>query len=223
MNTSEIVTLFKFCTKQHINEFVKGNLYMNTLRHFAELETEQVANLRSDRYEGLGGLIQADGATFSLMDLGQFTPVAQVSGSIRWHPLEEIRANVFCMYTLYASTGPKYIDERNLQFGDTFAALTDVDKFLDRVTAASQSLPHHLKHRLVEYVNEKEYEGPMGIFRKTSPFAYQNEFRIALYPGFNQPYVLMVGDLSDIVITDSTVRVNQLIRFGPHSSDEENQ
>jgi hypothetical protein len=53
------------------------------------------------------------------------------------------------------------------------------------------------------------------IFRKSSSFAYQSEFRMALVPGTGVVWKLPVGDLSDIVMVGSLPDLNRLVRIGP--------
>jgi hypothetical protein len=65
---------------------------------------------------------------------------------------------------------------------------------------------------MVEYVDDREYHGKMGIFKKSSYFAYQSEFRIALKPGTGSPYCLQVGDLADISCTGPLATLNECIR-----------
>jgi len=52
----------------------------------------------------------------------------------------------------------------------------------------------------------------MGIFRKSSNFAYQSELRIALKPRTGAPYRLQVGDLTDITFTGPLSALNQLLK-----------
>src|SRR5260370_28697547 len=101
----------------------------------------------------------------------------------------------------------------NLKFGDTFAVLKDGDEFLRRVKAAALRSGHELKHQLVEYVDNTNYSGPLGIFRKSSCFRYQSEFRIALFPGTGEPYRFNIGDISDIVIVGPLDELNRRSRI----------
>jgi hypothetical protein len=105
------------------------------------------------------------------------------------------------------------IDPRNTKFGDTFVVLINGDEFLRRVHVAAQKTGFALKYGLVQYVDSKVYNGPMGIFRKFSAFSYQSRFRIALVPGTGNPYCLRVGDLSDITLTGNLAEINKRIRF----------
>ena len=199
MQADRISALLKFASKEHVDDFVKGNLYMNTLGYFAHMEAEQQADLRRDSFEGVGALRQADGAILSMEVDGEFQPVLRIKGAIKWWPPAGIQANVFCMHALLSSSEPELIDERNFHFGDTFAVVRDGDEFLRRLKVAGEHLG--MGWQLVEYVDEQKHNGAMGVFRKRSVFSYQSEFRIALKPGLGKPLTVKVGDLSDIVST----------------------
>ena len=57
---------------------------------------------------------------------------------------------------------------------------------------------------MVEYVDRRSYTGPMGVFRKFSERAADQEFRVAILPGTGRPLSLRLGDLSDIAIMGMT-------------------
>jgi hypothetical protein len=52
--------------------------------------------------------------------------------------------------------------------------------------------------KFVEYYDVGEHSGDTGPFRKPSTFSYQQEFRIAVYPGSCKPIRLSIGSLVDI-------------------------
>jgi hypothetical protein len=213
LGTDRILGLFKFGTHAHINDFVRGTLYMNPLRYFAQLEADEHSDLRRDSFEGVGRLIQADGAILSVKVEGDYQPVGKIAGAMQWRPNEGIQANLFCMYALREPTHPQFIDPLNLRFGDTFAVFTNGDEFLERVRNAAMLAGHNLRHGLVEYIDEHQHHGEVGIFRKRLRFAYQSEFRLAIVPGVATPYCLHVGDLSDIAITGPLAQLNDLLRL----------
>lgn len=213
METDRILGLFKFGTRVHIDDFVRGTLYMNPLRYFAQLEADEHPDLRRDSFEGVGRLIQANGAMLSVQVDGDYQPVGQIAGAIQWRPNEGIQANLFCMYALRETTGPQFIDPFNFHFGDTFAVFTNGDEFLERVRNAATLAGYNLRHHLVEYIDERQHHGEVGIFRKRLRFAYQSEFRLAIVPGVAAPYRLQVGDLSDITITGPLDQLNDRLRL----------
>jgi hypothetical protein len=213
MGADRILGLLKFGTSAHIDDFVRGTLYMNPLHYFAQLEADEQLDLRGDSFEGIGRLIQADGAMLSIQVQGNYQPVARIAGAIQWRPTDGIKANLFCMYALREPTGPQFVDPLNFRFGDTFAVFTNGDEFLRRVREAAALAGHGLHCHLVEYIDEQQHQGEVGIFRKRLRFAYQSEFRLAIVPGVETPYRLHVGDLSDITITGPLAQLNDLLRL----------
>jgi hypothetical protein len=213
MDDDRVLGFFKFGSRHHIEQFVQGTLYMNTLDYFAKMEEKEAGDPRCDSFEGVGRTIPAKGAVLSVKISEEFQPVAHLTGAIKWRPTEGIKANVFCMYALRPPGSPVFVDERNFRFGDAFAVLIDGEEFLRRVRTAAESCGHKLIYRLVEYFDEETYTGPVGIFGKRSAFRYQSEFRIALVPGINEPYSFAVGDLSDIAQIGPLPELNQRLRF----------
>lgn len=195
MATDRVLGLFKFGQRANIEKFVGGCVYMNTLRHFVEVEKNAA---RQDSREGQSFWMQPGLVTLSMRIDGEYRPIPGLDGPIALSNPEDLNVNVFCMYALRASVAKNLIDPRNLTFGDTFAVLMDGTEFLRRVRVAAERAALTVEIRMVEYVSEREHQGEMGVFRKSSAFAYQSELRIALKPGKGEPYRLEVGDLSDI-------------------------
>jgi hypothetical protein len=213
MGTDRVLGLLKFGDSDHIDDLIRGKLYMNPLSYFERLEAEEHLDLRGDSFEGVGRLVQADGAILSIQVEGNFQPVMQIAGAIRWRPTGGFKANLFCMYALREPTGPQFVHPLNLRFGDTFAVFTNGEEFLRRVRDAAALSAHELQEGLVEYIDEQRHQGIVGLFRKRLRFAHQSEFRLALVPGIERPYCLHVGDLSDIALTGPLAELNQRLRL----------
>ncbi len=210
MESDRVLGMFKFGKRQHIEQFAHGLLYMNPLGYFIDQEATSV---RSDPHEGTSHMVQSPDALLQVKVEGEFKDVGTIQGAIRGQNPPDLKTNLFCMYALRASVSDTLVDSRNQAFGDTFAVLVQFDDFMRRVKAAVLNSSHGLQYHLVEYVDESSYQGPVGIFRKDSCFAYQSEFRIALLPGTGMPYPLQVGDLSDIIIVGPLSELNQRLRI----------
>ncbi len=181
---------------------------MNTLSYFADIEK---APARCDVNEGQAFWLQGEKVAFEVEVDGKFRSIAGIRHLAYRHP-DDLRVNVFCMYALRASQAETLVDSRNFQFGDTFVVLRDGDAFLTRVQVTAEKTGFELKWDLVQYVDRQTFHGKMGIFRKASDFSYQSEFRIALLPGAGSPYVLDVGDLTDIAIIAPLCEINRIMR-----------
>lgn len=211
MQFDRVLALFKFGYRDHIDLFVReGHIYMNSLNYFKNLEGDM---LRADKHECASYSEQADGAKLSMKENGKWLEIGTISGPIVSSDDSDLITNVFCMYALRGSASKSLVDERNLNFGDTYAILTDGDEFLRRVHAAAEKENIVLKQDLVEYVDKATYNGPMGFFRKFSTFAYQSEFRFAVVTGSDAPFSLKIGDISDISMTGPLAELNKRIRI----------
>src|SRR5512138_183429 len=133
MQFDRVLALFKFGHRDHIDLFVReGQIYMNSLNYFKRLEGDI---LRTDKHECASFCEQADGAKLSMEENGNWLEIGTISGPIVSSDNGDSITNVFCMYAFRESASKSLVDERNLNFGDTFAILTDGDEFLRRVHA----------------------------------------------------------------------------------------
>jgi len=212
MENDRVLAIVKFGKRQYIDQLVQGFLYMNTLDYFIRSEGDPT---RHDPDEGLTWVKQADGGKLQLSVGDEYQDVGTLSGPVRYRRDESDKANVFCMYALLESvlsnTPPIHLD--NMQFGDTFAVLMDFDEFMRRVKRAARPLGQGLEWRLVDYQDHNTYSGPLGLFRKSSRFKYQSEFRIALLPGTGTVHSLDIGDISDIVSVGPLDELNNRLKY----------
>jgi len=213
MEDDQVLGIFKFQTRQRIEQFVQGLLYMNTLEYFVKDEGGEGGSARNDPHEGMSHMVQGRGTILQMKTGGEFKAVGSIPGAMRCRVPDSLKANVFCMYALRASASDTLVDPRNGEFGDTFAVVTQFDEFMRRVNAAILGGGHELQRYLVEYVDDASYEGPLGIFKKSSRFSYQSEFRIALLPGTGAAHRVYVGDLSDIVMVGPLADLNRRLKL----------
>jgi len=207
-----LLGLFKLGKREHIEQFARGLLYMNTLEHFVKVERNEA---RHDPDEGITYLKQAQGALLQVRVREKFEDVGTIQGAIRWSHEEHLAANVFCMLAIRTAdaTASFPVDPRNFHFGDTFAVVLNGDDFIRRVHEAAIKTSHEFRSGVVEYVDMATYEGPMGILKKSIAFSYQREFRMALLPGTGKPHVLEIGDISDNVFIGPVAELNERLRF----------
>jgi hypothetical protein len=204
---NQAMVVFKFGEREHMEQFAQGLLYMNTLDHFAKLESDC---LRMDRHEGTSHSFWAELA----VKVGEdFVPVTGIKEPVRFHPDSLGRKNVFCMYALRESDGETFIDPRNFSFGNTYAVVNNLGDFLDRAARAAHNLGQELEHGLVEYIDHASHQGEVGIFRKPLALSFQREFRLALSPGTGSLLHLKIGNLSDIVILRPSSELKNQIRI----------
>ena len=162
MEDDQIRAILKFQKRRYIEEFVgEGHLYMNPLSYFVECGTpSKLTDVRYDRDDGVSDWLQPSIAKLSIKVNGKFEEIPGICGPIRYHRSDALRANVFCMYGLRTIGVPPWVDERNFNFGDTFAILIDADEFLRRVEIAANQTEHKIRWSPVEYVDRSTYHGP---------------------------------------------------------------
>jgi hypothetical protein len=106
------------------------------------------------------------------------------------------------------------VDERNFAFGDAFCVVINTGAFFERIAAAIDILGCGSDAKLVDYYDENEHSGDTGPFRKPSSFSYQREFRLAIYPGSDDPIRLNVGNITDITTPIYPLAdINKIVRF----------
>jgi hypothetical protein len=195
------MALMKLGSKEHMEQFRTGLLYMNTLSYFRELEADAA---RADRFEGVDSILQPKDLGKSYFDSG-IPSIGRINirpedlgGPITIAKDETLRCNLFCLYALARPAKDVLFPAEHGWFGDSLVLVTNTREFLRRVTKAAQEqkLPTH--GAPVEYYDENDYSGQVGRFKKSSRFAYQNEYRIAIEAGVDGPFRFEIGDIHDI-------------------------
>ncbi len=196
-----IYSLLKFGNRQHLEEFRnEGLLYMRSLAEFAKLESDMA---RGDCFEGTTRIFQPKHIKNLAFGGGAFGMHAinpsSLKAPLRFSERETASCNVYCMFAVTRPIDGELVSRQNLQFGDSFVLVLNPEEFFNRVVSGAKDAGlSRLESRLVEYFDADDYSGEVGRFRKRSIFAYQNEFRIVVEPGSDEPRKLAVGSLLDI-------------------------
>lgn len=210
----------KFGAAEHMKELLlHGSLYMQTIRSFRALDADVA---RGDEHEGLAQCWQADGARLEVRQGDEWLNVGGIAGQILFRDQRTETGNVFCMFALRDSHAEAVVDGRvaqlvdvdRLAFGDSVVVFTDGDEFMRRARAAAEREELTLTYGLVTYVDRGTYHGPMGPFRKFSPFHHQSEFRLLVRPGREPARILALGSLEDIAMMCPTSELNRRLRLG---------
>ncbi len=223
MTSPNIWYFIKFFTEEtHADQFIAGDLYMNTLSHFKALENESDDG-RPDSTEAIAHWWQPDDILIKLQmpgigetEISSKDLAAPVSISFDYHNY----MHIFCLYTVHTTgfriDGGKIactennaeelrrqlrIDERCQRFGK-YAVVIRPDLFLVRVKETLKG--RKFAYRLVQYYDDATFHGtipPREIpFRKQKRFSYQQEFRICVYPKImhNSPITINIGNISSM-------------------------
>ena len=221
------MVLMKMGQRAHLEALRQdGLLHMNPLIYFAKLEGDIV---RADRFEGTDQIHQPDAVTRLTIEGKDVAGVARkivvtpadMAGPLSVTLSTTPRYNIYCMFGIRRPFKAPFIDARNFAFGDSCILVLDTQAFVDRASAAATKAGLECDFRPVEYYDAARHSGATGPFRKSSNFDYQNEFRIAVYPGRNDPVQILAGSLVDITTPVLPLaEINQLVKFSEENASE---
>jgi len=199
-------TLIKFGKLEHLLQLKNdGLLYMNNLQYFWGVEDED----RGDPFDCIAQVRRGPKIGFTLPDGKEV--FMEGEWTIRMHPAEHEKINIFCMYALRPLVeGTFPVDKRNFRFGEHALLLINPAEFLRRVESTLKAQRIFGDANLVEYVDDKR-TGDLGPFRKFRKFAYQSEWRLVCYNGPAGPREIRIGNISDISVIIRSDEVNKEI------------
>ena len=195
------LALLKLGEREHLEKLRKGEMYMNSLSYFAKLEAD---GARSDQFEGTDYLTQPSDVLEFVFNpnIKGVEPLritaADLAGPARIALHRTSACNICCFFAIDKPFDEPMFADKHEWFGSSMMLFTHTPEFLSRVISAAQKQNLPIKAHLVEYYDETKYTGPIGVFRKRSQYSHQCEYRIQLHTGSTDPFILNVGDLSDI-------------------------
>ncbi len=202
-------TLIKFGQHEHLLLLQdEGLLYLNQLPHFWEIEDEE---LRGDPFDCIAEVVRGPKIGLTLAN-GKEVFMEGI-WTLRMHPPEPDKINIFCMYALRPLIERTFpVDEGNFRFGEHALVLINRDKFMRRIESSLKSQGIRFKADLVEYVDD-EHTGKIGPFRKFKKFSYQSEWRLVCYDGPGKPREIRIGSIRDISMIIRSDKVNKEIKI----------
>ena len=212
---SKAPVLIKFQSKEIIDSFQSGTVYMNKLNRFIEMEELE------DNHE-VGAYME--NKFFSMAyELPDGTPCNFISTT------EDNRDNfVFCLFCIPADSYQFQFSseqkEKLPKFGDTALVIQNFHEFILRATDGAKKKGYELHNRKVTYYKEN-CEMPIEVakllteglynfsFLKRSRYSYQQEYRLAVnIEKIDKDHIFLdIGDISDISYQIST---KQLLEDG---------
>lgn len=191
---SHFVILIKILPSEWANDFLDGNLYLNTSVSFGQLDESDI--VRFDADDGVVEALQAEGIDIE-DEHGNWIPIGGIQNPVLYRSRLSENLNILCLYTITSPQGESF-DSRNLCFGDEAIVILNLNTFINRVKLAAKSRMKRVGHGPVEYVDRTTHHGAMGPFRKFNDFKYQNEFRFVFSDGNGQACRLAIGSIRDI-------------------------
>jgi hypothetical protein len=218
---------------EYAQDFRRGRLRMRSLQYYREYRDE-AGEFRGDRLEGVSRIIQPNSVTTLKVD-GQDLDPSHLNGRMLMFGSGLERWLLFCMYSI--TTGGFYrtgnstslqelkavmqLHDKCFGLGNYVVVVHNGDAFIKQVKVAAAKVAIGGAMAFVNYYDAAEYNGEipeMEIpFWKRMEFAHQKEFRIALSPeNFSDPFVLDVGDVTDITSLIPTRELNGGQDFQSH-------
>lgn len=194
-----IVGFVKIGVRPHLELLqADGLLYCSHVDYFRELEGQAG---RADAYEGTSysyphdkvSVVVGAGAEQSVLN-AETGLVGRVD--LRVFPDSDV--NVFCAYAVTNDRAEHHLDRIRGEFGNAALSIRRPQEFLNRVRSACQKEGIAAEAKMVDYVGQHSHSGELGVFRKFSQFAYQNEFRVAFSPGIRPAREIRIGSIADI-------------------------
>ena len=218
-----------FDNDDHVQDFVNGKLFMNTIRFFKEYKDES-GEMRGDEYEGIVALYQPK--MLGEIKVGDLNiPASELATPIVIHGNHLLNHNVFCIYSLNSRGHDSVSSETIFDFKRTLdlhescfglgkycVVILNVTEFISRCTSALEKEDFDSSLGLVDYFNEHEFHGNMPEnklgYQKRGFFSHQREYRVKIDTRRTNPapYILEVGDLSDIAVVTTTGEFNTQLK-----------
>jgi len=174
------------------DEFLEGNIFMNTFSFFRELECTNTET--GDKSEGMLSYFAKD-----ILDCAEITVNGKITNShIKDISLNQSFGNILCLYSIDKEKD-EISEEYLKKFEKCKMCIINPIPFLSRLETKLNENGYTMEHRKVEYFSEDEsqlsFQRP---FRKRNKYSYQNEYRVMVSNTKNEPIRISIGSLKDI-------------------------
>jgi hypothetical protein len=228
-----------FAEERYANQFLAGELYLNTLAYFRKIENEAVRDGRFDSAEGVSLWLQPEGTIIKLNAPG-IDPIEIASKDLA-APTSISRTyndyiHVFCLYAVTISNFEVVdgkirgkaeelqkaltIDKRCFQLGQHAVVINPV-LFRKRVREVLKSHGRLFRDKFVTYYDDSTFHGSIpdieSPFWKQVRFSYQREYRVCVYPvvKIDAPVTIKIGDISGFCKKVKAAEIDNLWSFSP--------
>lgn len=211
-----------FSERVHLDGFLNGKLYMNTLEYFRRYE-----DLSCGRGDDLDGAISIPKNNISRIPVG---PITIKTSDLASDVIVGLHGHIFCMHAASLDLSRVYsevelkqalqLSVENSALGGHLVWIKDVRSFIERANLAAKKLKLDLRRGHIRYSNTSSNNSILSVdeipFTKDVTFAHQQEYRFFLSGLANQfrcePYKLEIGDIHDIAeVIGSIDEFNQLM------------
>ena len=214
-----------FDNLNYADAFVRGQLYLNRLTYFKQVEGEQQDPTgRQDRHEGTTAWFQPGMGKLTIN--GVLVNDAQITVQKHW--LNHL--HICCLHAIHSGNldldriaaendmgqlrDQLAVPDECIALGNHAVVIRDVPAFIRRISSATETNGFRLKYGLVNYYDPATFHGQFtdedSVFCKQSRYMFQREFRFAINSGTldDNPLVLNVGDIRNISIRLKSSELN---------------
>lgn len=195
--TDNIKYLLKFGNQENIEAlFNKGEVFMNTIKYFQELERLGVG----DKYEGTFEISNFKNGELSIenpenLDVLKFK-------TTRLQLRKKMKDNIGNIFSTYALSNKLLITESlhkidkrlMLECGTHCLIIKDVRKFISSVMEKLDENGFSSSQNLISYYDYDKNHN-LTFFDKSDLFSYQNEHRIIAYTTTDKPLKFEIGSM----------------------------
>lgn len=208
-SVSTLHILLKLGQKEHMNAlYEKGEIYMQTASYFRSIEEN--ADGRGDKHECVSEYYSANSLNNNKFTLihPKFAPIelSKEDGTrfvtIDYHCPDKTNIYSLC-YTNFNIIKSKNSIISDLNFADEkdyVVLIHNPKEFISRILKEINKTTPFAYASKVEYIDECNFGGEVGFFKKFQKYEHQSEFRIVAQ--FNDSAVrkFYIGSISDIAI-----------------------
>lgn len=221
-----------FQSESHREDFLSGNLYMNTLKFFKGYEEQEESNV-GDKHEAPMAWLQP-GQFIMKLD-GVELPEEDGAGPMLIQNNAHDRLNVLCLYSIHDCDIPNmkqdgfesFVEKQMLsdqaeKLGKFSVVITNTCQFSAKVLDGIRRLNVDGWAGLVDYYDSETFHGifdkSRAAFNKRDSYEHQREYRFAIdrENDEDKPFTLEVGSLRDICTPMPTSAVNEALRASLH-------
>ncbi len=199
----ESAALIKFGSYENICSLRdKGEIYMNTLPYFREIEDNE---LRGDPFDSVNEIQR--GTKGHVLIPNSDKKIQITNFEIRIGPDEAEKINLYCMYALRARPESYPINEKNFKFGSHALIIFKAQLFMDKLRNSLKEKGINGSSNLVEYI-DNNHTGEVGKFKKLEKFSYQSEWRMVCNNGEGRSRKITIGSIKEISLMVESKNIN---------------
>lgn len=186
-----IPTLIKFGSKENLEKFRKGQVYLNSFDYFRDWNNFKNDGLSKedhpvyDQYEGLINNVFGD---YSWTDESGKIQNRKFTADVA-----KLNVNALCLYGIFErQIKVPFIDQRCKHFGDSFLFILDQGGFFKLLMSQLNGMLYDINR--IKYIDDNFFDP----FYKRTKYSYQKEIRLVVNNPEQTPLIFEVGNIENM-------------------------